>query len=649
MNAMLEAALGYAHRGWPIFPCKPREKTPLTRNGVLDATTNIETITGWWTDTPEANIGLDCGGAGFMVLDFDPGSSLEELEKNVGSIPKTSLRARTPRGGEHQFFSLATDELVSPSSSKLAPHIDVRSFHSYVLLAPSKTKDGSYTWESDGKAAHRTDEMVRVANSAREKDKDRDTWVIDADQHDNIQRAVSWLSKESKIAVEGQGGDHCAYATAAYLKSLAISEDKCFDLLIEFWNPRCNPPWRPDEEDHLRQKVANAYAYNTSPPGNLTEGFRRAVMAKGFKAIALQASQQGDETIAGGFRFVSRAGMDSIADPEWIIEDCIPDEGYVILFGPRSSLKTFVALDMALSIASGFPLDPTWKVLKPGAVLFAAGEGRSALRQRVRGWETLHHGGNPVKDFVLVDPVPTTVVSEEALDAFVKEAMRRHPGGYRMVVIDTLGRAMEGADENSQRDAGAMTALVHRIRSELGGSVLVVAHSGAVNDRRPRGSTVFEADADTMLRAIRRGKELVVNLHMPKQKNAPEWEVPRKIKMVRVRAGDDATLAAAPAPQQTPEEREAEEAREESATAMTYELIERELKAILGANKLKAWKQSELAEALAHAEGISLGSGILNTRWLRDIWQGEHRKGSFAHRAYDPARSRLAGRWRWPN
>ena len=160
---------------------------------------------------------------------------------------------------------------------------------------------------------------------------------------------------------------------------------------------------------------------------------------------------------------------------------------------------------------------------------------------------------------------------------------------------------------------------------------------------------MFEADADTMLRASRRGKDLTVDLHMPKQKNAPEWDAPRRIRMVRVKVGEDITLAAAPAPSPTPEEREAEEARGATATAATFDLIERKLREILGANRLKAWKQNELAEALAHAEGITLTSSTLNTRWLRDIWQGEKHKGSFAHRAYDPKRSRNAGRWKWPD
>ena len=71
---MLDAALEYATKhGWPIFPCRA-DKTPLTENGVLDATTNEATIRRWWTTWPRANIGLDCGSAGLAVVDLDPGS-----------------------------------------------------------------------------------------------------------------------------------------------------------------------------------------------------------------------------------------------------------------------------------------------------------------------------------------------------------------------------------------------------------------------------------------------------------------------------------------------------------------------------------------------------------------------------------------------
>ncbi len=195
MTQMLDAALAYAKEGWPIFPARA-DKTPLTPAGVLDATTDERRITEWWTKHPDANIALDVGGAGMMVLDLDPGHDMKELEDAIGPLPETALRARTPRGGEHLYFALDEGEAVSPSASNLAPHVDVRSFHSYVLLAPSRTGDGSYTWQSHGKPAHRTDRMVEVANSARRKHADRDRWLIAPDLPENVERATQWLKSD---------------------------------------------------------------------------------------------------------------------------------------------------------------------------------------------------------------------------------------------------------------------------------------------------------------------------------------------------------------------------------------------------------------------------------------------------------------------
>ena len=41
---MLEFALDYARRGWPVFPCKPTDKSPYIKGGLNAATTDEETI-----------------------------------------------------------------------------------------------------------------------------------------------------------------------------------------------------------------------------------------------------------------------------------------------------------------------------------------------------------------------------------------------------------------------------------------------------------------------------------------------------------------------------------------------------------------------------------------------------------------------------
>ena len=53
MSDLLAAALDYAARGLPVFPCVPRGKTPAVARGFHSATTNPATIRRFWTD-PES-------------------------------------------------------------------------------------------------------------------------------------------------------------------------------------------------------------------------------------------------------------------------------------------------------------------------------------------------------------------------------------------------------------------------------------------------------------------------------------------------------------------------------------------------------------------------------------------------------------------
>src|SRR3990172_2317885 len=69
-DSTLSWALRYAALGWPVFPIRPKRKTPATKHGHLDATTDEIRIRDWWTRMPEAGIGIPTGCA-FVVIDVD--------------------------------------------------------------------------------------------------------------------------------------------------------------------------------------------------------------------------------------------------------------------------------------------------------------------------------------------------------------------------------------------------------------------------------------------------------------------------------------------------------------------------------------------------------------------------------------------------
>ena len=611
MTKLLDAALAYAERGWPVFPCKI-DKTPYTKHGVHDATTDKRILKKMWAEHPNANIGFAVGEAGMMTLDYDTGWNIEELIANVGPIPKTDLRCKTPTGGFHDYLGLGRGEKVAASASKLAPHVDVRSFNSYTLLPPSRTKDGEYTWESQGQPAYRTDAIYNKANEAVEKSENWDEWSIEPDQDVNIADAIKWLREEAKIAVEGQGGDALAFATAAAMKSYALSPEMAQEVMWEHWNPRCSPPWKASEIDHFNQKIINGYSYNTFPPGVWTNEYKVKQELGSYEFESVVEEYQGEAATwkdpSEKFRIVSRHGMQGIRPPEWLIRDFLPEESYGIIFGKPSTGKTFVALDIALSVATGYMPSSTamWiDLAKSGPVLFVAGEGRASIVNRVKAWEATHLNGAHVNNFFLADPVPLT---SEKPGAFLTNAMDASPEGYALVVIDTVGRAMQGVNENAQEHASAFTNLVQAIQKRLGASVLALHHVGHGDTSRARGSSVFGADADTIIKLERPDKQDVVSLEMVKQKDAAEWSHKKWLAMDKFQLPDhEDTLVIRKA------EKDEIPASTSEDSLVTMLAIMRKALEFLGENTNESYSASGLAKALMQ-EPYDTGFGLSTIR-----------------------------------
>lgn len=153
MSDFLDAALNYAYRGWHIFPCKPRGKTPLTRHGFKDATIHPDRVREMWGRWPDANIGIATGAiSNLVVFDYDGEKGkatlariITETVKAQGEMPLT-LCARTARGW-HLYYRPLPDQGDMRSSSDKENGIDVRANGGFVLAPPSIHPSGAiYSW-----------------------------------------------------------------------------------------------------------------------------------------------------------------------------------------------------------------------------------------------------------------------------------------------------------------------------------------------------------------------------------------------------------------------------------------------------------------------------------------------------------------------
>jgi len=145
-DSLAESALEVARAGWPVFPCQPHGKAPITPHGFLDATTNEPQIQEWWTWSPQANIAMPTGSRTFDVLDIDvreSGSGMATFNylKETGLLSGAMRLVRTPSAGLHVYFA-GTEQ---PCASLKGLFIDLKARGGYILLPPSHVVTDQYS------------------------------------------------------------------------------------------------------------------------------------------------------------------------------------------------------------------------------------------------------------------------------------------------------------------------------------------------------------------------------------------------------------------------------------------------------------------------------------------------------------------------
>jgi bifunctional DNA primase/polymerase-like protein/AAA domain-containing protein/primase-like protein len=187
-ETLVELALEYAaFLGWPVFPCK-RDKTPYTRHGFKDATTDQEQIRRWWERWPEASIGLPTGlASGVYVVDVDKShdgtASWQDLESRHGDV--LTMVSRTGGGGWHLFFKAPPFELGN-TAGRLGPGIDTRGDGGYVVLPPSPHESGTpYEWRQWRAPQHLPGWIVEAARPSRAGEEREEIASIERGARDN--------------------------------------------------------------------------------------------------------------------------------------------------------------------------------------------------------------------------------------------------------------------------------------------------------------------------------------------------------------------------------------------------------------------------------------------------------------------------------
>lgn len=194
--------------------------------------------------------------------------------------------------------------------------------------------------------------------------------------------------------------------------------------------------------------------------------------------------------------------------PDYLIDGVLEKGDLSALFGDPGTYKSFVALDMALSVASG-----RWwngKETKQGPVVSFIGEGSRGYGRRILAWSRGH--GRYISDApFFVSSHPAQILDE----SFVKEAVQviedleSQHGRIALVIFDTVARSFGPGDENSTADMSAFVAeidkLIHRDTVKL-----LVHHSGHGEKGRARGSSALRGAVDVEYHLTKNGDNVTM-------------------------------------------------------------------------------------------------------------------------------------------
>jgi hypothetical protein len=163
---MLTGATSYAaEREWPVFPCSPTTGKPLTDTGFHAATTNLDTVTAWWTKYPHAAIGIATG-VTVSVLDIDHNDFVE----GVADLPDCDTAggpfAQSGGGKWHLYFKPAG----IGRRIRFSKWCDWLDGDGYVIAPPSRHKSGGqYRWWGDTEHLELTDAPAELLELLRPK------------------------------------------------------------------------------------------------------------------------------------------------------------------------------------------------------------------------------------------------------------------------------------------------------------------------------------------------------------------------------------------------------------------------------------------------------------------------------------------------
>jgi hypothetical protein len=354
-SSTLDAAINLGAKGIPVFPCKV-DKTPLTLHGFKNATADPEVILKTWErfrDVP--CIGVPTGEAtSLLVIDVDMDNgkqgeeSLAHLEETYEPLPSTR-KVRTGGGGIQYLFRYPEGYGRIGNSTNLLPGIDVRGEGGYIIVPPSRSFKGPYTWEEKGKRAYAPEWLIDLILTQPSKN-GRDGGMD------------SFTGEDGTVVIPHGARDNTLFRLASSFRGKGLPLSAA-TMAVEKTDEECSEyPGGKDRSDRSAEEIVRkAYQRYESGRLRISEG---------------KDKEPTPQSVAD----LMRREFDPI---KWIVED-IFCEGVTLLSSRADAGKSLLVTGCGVAVATG-RIALGGKATVQGDVLYLAlDDNERRLQSRVR-------------------------------------------------------------------------------------------------------------------------------------------------------------------------------------------------------------------------------------------------------------------------
>ena len=522
-KGIVEAALYWAERGIPVFPCG-NNKAPLTSNGFYDAETDPTKVRKLFEFYPAASLIGGRMGQGVFAVDVDlyKGDDVHAWLKarmDEGAMTETRTH-ETPNGGLHFIYG-GESNCTNPAHG-----IEIKGEGGYICLPGA----GGYQVKQEGlsPAPPKLMDAIRFSIS-RTKGSTVSQLKAGILSGSDFHSSLTQLS--AKLASDGMDQTEIQTELLDLLKASVASDPG---------NDR-HHRWRnimADAGGELSRITASAYKkFNDDAvveemqelsgiDFKQYEDVEREIFVKVQVEVDLPLKEilfdEGKWPFEGQGYFADEDV--NIEDQNFVMFPIYAENETVVMFAEPKTGKTALALTTALHISCGMDLG-VLKVAVGGPCLYYALEGSRAIRLRVESWKKQMRADG-VK---LPERIPCFIIEKSA--NFLKEEKREAAAAQiiaadiyakklgepiKAIYIDTLTKAMSGGDQNSVEDTSELFDLVAKVRDGGVTSTIIFVHHKA-RSGNVRGSTNIEAEPDVLLDVTKQND--VVKLRIAKARS----------------------------------------------------------------------------------------------------------------------------------